>query len=63
MKSSIVYSYEQMNNRGCCRMFLNAKHAAITAAIYSLVSNFYIKINFSNLLIFNFCTNVEKITF
>lgn len=37
MKSAILYSYDTVAIRGCCR-FLNPKYAAITAAIYTLVS-------------------------
>lgn len=37
MKSAILYPYDNFGGRGCCRL-LNPKHAAITAAIYTLVS-------------------------
>jgi hypothetical protein len=36
MKSAILFPYEALNARGCCR--LHARHAAITSAIYTLVS-------------------------
>ncbi|KAK5643949.1 hypothetical protein RI129_007794 [Pyrocoelia pectoralis] len=35
MKSVLVYSYDHLTAKGCCRL-LNPKHAAITAAIYTL---------------------------
>ncbi|XP_031339513.1 uncharacterized protein LOC116168012 [Photinus pyralis] len=35
MKSVLVYSYDHLTTKGCCRL-LNPKHAAITAAIYTL---------------------------
>ncbi|XP_067000790.1 uncharacterized protein [Anabrus simplex] len=34
MKSAILFPYETLNARGCCR--LHARHAAITSAIYTL---------------------------
>lgn len=37
MKSAILYPYDNFHRRGCCGL-LNPKHAAITAAIYALVS-------------------------
>ncbi|XP_069680288.1 uncharacterized protein [Periplaneta americana] len=34
MKSAILFPYEALNARGCCR--LHARHAAITSAVYTL---------------------------
>jgi hypothetical protein len=39
MKSAILFPYEALYARGCCR--LHARHAAITSAIYTLVSTLY----------------------
>ena len=36
MKSVILFPYEALHARGCCR--LHARHAAITSAVYTLVS-------------------------
>jgi hypothetical protein len=36
MKSAILFPYEALYARGCCR--LHARHAAITSAVYTLVS-------------------------
>jgi hypothetical protein len=36
MKSAILFPYEALNARGCCR--LHARHAAIISAAYTLVS-------------------------
>ncbi|GLV35437.1 uncharacterized protein CBL_01413 [Carabus blaptoides fortunei] len=35
MRTAILYSYDTVTHRGCCRL-LNPKHAAISAAIYTL---------------------------
>ncbi|KAK4886938.1 hypothetical protein RN001_003209, partial [Aquatica leii] len=35
MKSVLVYSYDHLTTKGCCRL-LNPKHAAVTAAVYTL---------------------------
>jgi hypothetical protein len=36
MKAAILFPYEALNTPGCCR--LHARHAAITSAVYTLVS-------------------------
>jgi len=44
MKSAILFPYEALHARGCCR--LHARHAAITSAVYTLVSTKDTQLNF-----------------
>lgn len=46
MKSAILYSYDTVAIRGCCR-FLNPKYAAITAAIYTLNISIFVVLLYS----------------
>lgn len=41
MKSAILYPYGPLRGSGCCRM-LHVKHVAVTSAIYTLVSFFFV---------------------
>jgi len=44
MKSAILFPYEAVQARGCCR--LHTRHAAITSAVYTLVSTKHTQLNF-----------------